>query len=695
VNCLARFSVALALALPLHMAQAQTVNMPPTAQLVLPVNGSAYSGTLASIPFLVSASDEGGSIAKVDVFEGVVLLHTFTSAPYGVTFNAPPGTYTFSARVTDNLGATTTTAIANVNVYAISPGNTAPVVAAAFPPNSATYEAPATLPILASALDSDGTINRIEHYLNGYYLGVGFSGTFSGLPAGTYAYNAVAYDNLGVFSVSARNTVTVLAPDPANVAPNVSLNLPIAGAQYLPSATIPLTAEATDAGGSINRVEFLINEIPLFVDAVAPYSASFVPNLPGVYQANAIAYDNQGKRTVSTARVFVASVPPSVSLAAAPPNSVHTAPATFTLSANAADTDGSIFKVEFFSGATKLGEDLTAPYSWPLNNLIRGSYNFTARAIDNLGVSTTSAPLPIIVNELPTAALTSPVAGIYSAVRPIQLAATATDIDGSIGKVEFFDGATLIGTVIAPPFEMAWTSIPAGAHVISAKSTDNRGGVKTSAAVNITVNAANTAPVINITAPLNNAILNLPGTVTIKANATDLEKNDGVKQVEFYAGSILLSTDTVFPYEYVWSPAAGIHALTAKAIDNTGALVTSGSINFIANNKPTISLAVPQILGGYTAPANVALNATVSDSDGSIAKVEFYSGTTLIRTATSAPYTFVHPGVAAGSHDYTAKVFDNRNAVTTSSVVNIQVSEALRPVTYTYDELGRLIRVQR
>ena len=674
---------------------AQPVNSPPIAQLVRPVNTAAYSGESVAIPFNVLASDPDG-IAKVDFYVGTVLYGTMTTAPFSALLTVPPGAYAFSARATDTLGAVTTTATANINVYAAVPSNTAPSATMLLPINSSTYEAPASVPVAVDASDSGGAINRVEFYVDGSYLdtriNTPYSGTRNGVPAGTYAFTAKAYDSLGMVATSAANTVTVFAPDPTNSAPTVSLISPINGKQYLPSELIAVTADASDIGG-INRVEFFVNGGLHTFRTTPPFSFNTYSTTDGAYQFVAVAYDNQGKRTISTAKNVIVTTPPTVSLIAPANNRVYPAPAGFTLEANAADTGGSIARVEFYSGATKIGEDTTAPYSWAISGLAAGTYTYSAKAIDNLGSATLSTPISVISNALPTATLTAPVAGTYTALRPIQLAATASDAGGSIAKVEFFDGATLIGAATVPPFVMNWTNMAAGVHSITAKATDNLDGIKASAAVSINVNATNTAPVVGISTPLNNDILNLPSTVTIKANATDLEKNDGIKEVAFYAGTTLLYTDTTSPYEYVWSPASGVYNLTTKAMDNSGTITTSVAINYIANNLPSISLSVPQILGGYTAPANIALNATVNDSDGTISRVEFYSGTTLIKTAITPPYTFNYPGVVAGSHNFTAKVFDNRNAATTSNTVAIPVSGALSPVTYTYDELGRLIRV--
>ncbi|WP_341843626.1 cellulase family glycosylhydrolase [Chitinophaga caseinilytica] len=95
------------------------------------------------------------------------------------------------------------------------------------------------------------------------------------------------------------------------------------------------------------------------------------------------------------------NVPPTVSLTAPTNGATFTAPASITVSANAADSDGSISKVEFFQGATKIGESLTSPYSISWSNVAAGSYAITAKATDNGNTSTTSAGVSITVGAAP------------------------------------------------------------------------------------------------------------------------------------------------------------------------------------------------------------------------------------------------------------------------------------------------------
>lgn len=84
------------------------------------------------------------------------------------------------------------------------------------------------------------------------------------------------------------------------------------------------------------------------------------------------------------------NIAPSVAITSPVENANFNALANLTISADAADTDGSVSKVEFFLGAQKLGEDTTAPYNFDWVNVPTGSYALTSKATDNSGAVTTS-----------------------------------------------------------------------------------------------------------------------------------------------------------------------------------------------------------------------------------------------------------------------------------------------------------------
>jgi len=100
----------------------------------------------------------------------------------------------------------------------------------------------------------------------------------------------------------------------------------------------------------------------------------------------------------------------------------------------------------------------------------------------------------------------------------------------------------------------------------------------------------------------------------------------------------------------------------------TFASVTTGNVN------PSASITSPANNATYSAPASITINASASDTDGTISKVDFYNGTTLLGTDNTSPYSFSWTNVAAGSYSLTAKATDNAGGTGTSSSINITVT---------------------
>lgn len=70
----------------------------------------------------------------------------------------------------------------------------------------------------------------------------------------------------------------------------------------------------------------------------------------------------------------------------------------------------------------------------------------------------------------------------------VTITAVSSDPDGTISKVEFFNGTTKIGEDLASPYSITWNAVK-GTHIITAKATDNQGASTTSMAVTFTINA--------------------------------------------------------------------------------------------------------------------------------------------------------------------------------------------------------------
>jgi len=93
------------------------------------------------------------------------------------------------------------------------------------------------------------------------------------------------------------------------------------------------------------------------------------------------------------------------------------------------------------------------------------------------------------INTPPTVSLTAPANNSsYTAPATVTITASASDADGALSKVDFYNGSTLLGTDNTAPYAYTWSNVAAGTYSITAKATDNENAVTTSATVVITVN---------------------------------------------------------------------------------------------------------------------------------------------------------------------------------------------------------------
>jgi formylglycine-generating enzyme required for sulfatase activity len=87
----------------------------------------------------------------------------------------------------------------------------------------------------------------------------------------------------------------------------------------------------------------------------------------------------------------------------------------------------------------------------------------------------------------------------------------------------------------------------------------------------------------------------------------------------------------------------------------------------------TISITSPTNNSMFTAGDSITINATASDTNSTLTKVDFYQGSTKLGEDTSSPYSYTWNGVAGGAYSLTAKAIDNNSITTTSVAVSIIV----------------------
>ncbi|MGC3960557.1 MAG: Ig-like domain-containing protein [Verrucomicrobiota bacterium] len=200
---------------------------------------------------------------------------------------------------------------------------------------------------------------------------------------------------------------------------------------------------------------------------------------------------------------------------------------------------------------------------------------------------------PAAGNLPPSVAITAPTnTQAFTAPVNITIVANASDPDGSVTNVLFFDGAVLLGATNNTPYTIT-TALAIGSHALSAVATDNQGLSSTSGVVNVTVSVGNVPPSVSITNPLNNAVFGNTEAVSIQTTASD---SDGsVTNVRVFNGTVLLRTFTAAPFNFTTTSIAGsfvlgTNTLTAVATDNLGLATTSAPVRVvIARYLPAIT----------------------------------------------------------------------------------------------------------
>lgn len=214
-------------------------------------------------------------------------------------------------------------------------------------------------------------------------------------------------------------------------------------------------------------------------------------------------------------------------------------------------------------------------------------------------------------NLPPVVAITSPTNNAtFAPPATVPIVATATDPDGSVTNVMFFDGVTLLGSTNNSPYTIT-TGLALGTHTLTAVATDNLGLSTTSTVVNVTVSVLNIPPSVTITNPVDNATFGNTATVTVQVSASDADGS--VTNVQLFNGAVLLRNFTAAPFNFSGTAlsgsfALGTNTLTAVAKDNLGATTVSVPVRVIiaryipAVTNGNIAIMLQAVATGLSAP---------------------------------------------------------------------------------------------
>jgi pectate lyase len=329
--------------------------------------------------------------------------------------------------------------------------------------------------------------------------------------------------------------------------PDISITSPLDSVIYAAGSSIIIEADASVEEGVIAYVSFYSDTL-LGTDSIAPYSFTWENVKQGIYNLYATVTDTNDITGYSSGiMVFVGS---GVIVQGPKDGATFNVPADITISAYAWSGTDTVSRVDFYSDTSLLGTDHSLPYSYTWNDVQPGTYNLTARAIENIARISVSEPVSITVIGGPEGyEYCSPEGGSCTWAGLYNIAY------GADGKFNYIYNVT--GTVDC--------------------KNDVFGDPIYGTAKSCWVQEAVT-PYVSITAPTDGTEYTAPVNISIEAYAVD---NYGtIDSVHFFQNDKLLGVSSVAPFSYTWSDVeAGSYRITAIAIDNDGNSDTSQAVS--------------------------------------------------------------------------------------------------------------------
>lgn len=378
----------------------------------------------------------------------------------------------------------------NLNYLRLTaPGvNGLPVARLTAPADGASYAAPATITVTATASDPDDGVAGVAFYAGTSLIGTDnttpYTVVWSNVPAGNYSLTAVATDNAGASTTSAVVTVHVVAPPQPTPFGGSAAAIPgLVEAENFDNGGEGVAYHDTTVGNSGSRYRQTDVDIEATSDVGGGYSIGYMA--AGEWLKYSVSVASAGNYTLE-ARV-------------------------------ASPLTGGIFHVEVD------GANATGPVTVPNT----GGWQ-TWQSISRAGIPLTAGPhllrvvidangatgafgnlnylrwtVPAADNLPPAVQWTAPSDGAsYTAPATIVLGATASDPDGTVAQVAFYYGTVLIGVDTTAPYSLVWNNVLAGNYTLTASATDNSGASTTSGAVTIHVAPASPTPFGGTPAPI-------------------------------------------------------------------------------------------------------------------------------------------------------------------------------------------------
>ena len=511
-----------------------TVN-PATSTTVLTTSASSSTfGASVTFTATVSSAAAGTLTGTVTFKSGTTVIGSPVAVSGGtavlITTALPGGTQNLTAVYSGDTDFATSTSVPVS--FTVNPATSATVLTTSASPS--TFGQSVTLTATITPIPAGASLGSVNFFNGATNIGSGnvnASGvatlTTAALPVGVLSLTAV-YSGNGNFATSTSAAVSFTVNKVATTtALAVSPNPVIAGQ----TVTLTATITPTPAGAPLGTVDFFngatnIGTSNVNGNGVATLITAMLPqgtlSLTATYSGNV-----DFATSTSPAQSLVVVTATTTALTAAPNPSTFGQSVTMTATVVPTPTGASFGTVNFFNGATMLGTgnvNASGVATFSSTALPVGTLSLTAVYSGNAAFGTsTSSAFSLTVNVAPTTTTlaASPSPGTFG--QSITLTATIAPVPSgaALGSVNFFNGATNIGTGnlnASGVATLAITTLPAGNLTLSAVYSGNVSfGPSTSAGLPLTVNTT-----FAVNAPVTSFVVVEGGSVPITINIPPL-----------------------------------------------------------------------------------------------------------------------------------------------------------------------------
>ena len=388
---------------------ATNANNPPIIAITNPIYNATFGAPAnITIKTAVTDIDPNGSVDLVEFYDEGSKLGESSSSPFTFVWNgASPGYHVLTARASDGSGASRLSA--PVDIFVNGSGGTL-LASSAQPPLTVNLTTEGTVDwshwglISSESFDQKQGVtqligdlarigpNTVQQYSNNYTRYSWSDGTptasASSTPTGVYM---TGYTNGFQVRVWADTTLRRL-----------KLYAGLFGARGNFQAFLSDGSAKAFTDTSLENV-FGDSYVVYTLDYAA---ASADQHLIINYRTLEVFDTDFGNVTLQAATLSGGNIPPTVRITSPTNGATFAAEADVTINAEASDSDGTVSKVEFFNGTTKLGEDSSSTYSFLWTKVAAGAYTLTAKATDSNNSVFISRPVNIVVGGTPPSPVT-------------------------------------------------------------------------------------------------------------------------------------------------------------------------------------------------------------------------------------------------------------------------------------------------